>query len=311
MTMGVASPNSDGPVARLVEHLQDWHSGEVRCDKAARLVQNVALTGMQSRNGYVYTAEALQGAVPLYADKPVFLDHPRSGLRPQERSARDLVGTISNPRFENGRVRGDIAVVNTEAGQTFLGLAETPSPAVGMSHVVLAQRSADGTRVEKIVEVVSVDAVAFPATNATLTEQQSPPAAAAATESDDLERQVAELREQVHGLLADRRELLVSLQELRQERVRREQELRVNQLLEQSRLPPPAISPAFRRQLAETADETERAVLIEDRRALWSLVGRSNPSSRERRDAGTPQLDEARMIQILKRQPLTMLAHTG
>src|SRR5690606_35903290 len=42
---------------------------------------------------------------------------------------------------------------------------------VGMSHVVLAMRSADKQVVERIEEVISVDAVVFPATTVTFQEQ--------------------------------------------------------------------------------------------------------------------------------------------
>jgi hypothetical protein len=148
----------------LTEHVTDWRAGDVQVDFAQRLVANVVLSGGVSRNGHRYTAEALRQAAPLYDRKPVFLDHAPNPSRPFERSMRDLVGAVQNPRFVDGRIRGDIQVLDTEAGRTFLALVDAEHPTVGMSHVVLAQRGGDLHVVERIHEVVSVDAVVFPAT---------------------------------------------------------------------------------------------------------------------------------------------------
>ncbi len=147
----------------LSERISDWHSA-LEVDSSARLVRNVALTGRDSRNGYRYSEVALRTALPLYDHKPVFLDHAADRSRPHDRSTRDLVGTVINPRFEAGRIRGDIRVLDTDSGRTFLALATSDAPGVGMSHVVLARRSADGATVESIEDVVSVDAVINPAT---------------------------------------------------------------------------------------------------------------------------------------------------
>ncbi|MBX3437580.1 MAG: hypothetical protein KF861_08830 [Planctomycetaceae bacterium] len=98
----------------LVEHVADWHA-ELQVDRLNRLVRNVALTGGLSRNGYHYTEQALQDAVPLYNQRPVFLDHAADKSRPQERSTRDLAGSIINPRYESGRIRGDIRL-DTDSG---------------------------------------------------------------------------------------------------------------------------------------------------------------------------------------------------
>lgn len=148
----------------LTEQVQDWRTAELKVDPQARLVQNIVLCGAVSRNGHRYTTEALQAAVTLYNHKPVFLDHAPNTAKPYERSTRDLVGTIQNARYDAERICGDIQVLDTEAGRTFLALlAAEPSP-VGMSHVVLAQRGSQSQLVEKIHDVVSVDAVVFPAT---------------------------------------------------------------------------------------------------------------------------------------------------
>ncbi len=152
------------PWQPMTEQVADWRSADVKVDFAERTVKNIVLSGGVSRNGHRYTDEALNEAVAKYDQKPVFLDHAANVARPFERSTRDLVGTITQPRFEQGRIRGDIQVLDTEAGRIFLALMEGRSPAVGMSHVVLAQRGSNPQVVEHIHDVVSVDAVVFPAT---------------------------------------------------------------------------------------------------------------------------------------------------
>ncbi len=171
----------------LTEDLADW-STALSIDTPARLVLNVALTGPDSKNGYHYSEAALREAVPLYDQKPVFLDHAPDRLKPRDRSTRDLVGNIINPRFEDGRVRGDIRVLDTESGRTFLALANTNLPGVGMSHVVLAQRSTDGTTVETIRDVVCVDAVMNPATTITFRESIASPLSFGAIGHEDAVR---------------------------------------------------------------------------------------------------------------------------
>jgi hypothetical protein len=154
----------------LTEHIADWRGPDLRVDFAARLVTDVVLSGPVSRNGHRYSPEALQQAAPLYDRKPVFLDHAPNLARPFERSMRDLVGSVLNPRYEADRIRGDVQVLDTEAGRTFLALIDSGSPAVGMSHVVLAERGRDPLVVARIHDVVSVDAVVFPATTQGLRE---------------------------------------------------------------------------------------------------------------------------------------------
>jgi hypothetical protein len=192
-------PTAEWPAERLTEDVGDWRGEGVTVDRQGRYVRNVALAGPHSSNGYRYSERALKDAVPLYAGKPVFLDHPQSVGRPYDRSTRDLVGSVVRPRYEAGRVRGDIRVIDTEAGRTFLALADSDAAAVGMSHVVLAERSSDGRTVERLREVVSVDAVAFTASTKSLRESQAEPPtdtdlANPQAEREQLQSEIAELR---------------------------------------------------------------------------------------------------------------------
>jgi len=156
-------------VSRLREQVADWRS-VAEFDQTTRHLRNIALSGCDSKNGYRYSEASLRSAVRLYDQKPVFLDHAGRSTDVGARSTRDLVGSIVNPRFEEGRLRGDVRVLDTESGRTFLALVEGNTPGVGMSHVVIAQRSVDGTTVERIEDVISVDVVVRPATTSTFRE---------------------------------------------------------------------------------------------------------------------------------------------
>lgn len=270
----------------LVERIADWKTREGRIDRENRLVKNVALTGTESKNGYRYSEEALQAGVPLYENKPVFLDHAASRSEPHQRSTRDLVGSIVDVRYEAGRIRGDIRVIDTEAGRTFLALAESNGPAVGMSHVILAEKNAEGTVVEKIHEVVSVDAVVFPATTKSFQEQHD------SSDISNLANQRDSLLEEIASLKSERDQL----------QTRRD----VDRLIEQAGLPTSAVSDLFREQLLAATSASVRKALIEERRALVDSVARSPiaPSSRERIPSdfsAHPALTDEQLIAAIKR----------
>jgi hypothetical protein len=152
-----------------LEHCPDFLA-EAQFDPETHIVRNVALLGPASRNGYRYTAEAMQDALPLYDGRPVFVDHAEAspptavgGLGEVQRKLRDYAGKVVNPRFENERIRGDLHLIGPNA-EWLLSLFEASPSDIGMSHVVLARRNAAGDEVAKIEKVVSVDIVAFPAT---------------------------------------------------------------------------------------------------------------------------------------------------
>ena len=261
----------------LTEDLADWSSA-LSIDTQARLVLNVALTGPDSRNGYHYSETALREAVPLYDQKPVFLDHAPDRLKPRDRSTRDLVGNIVNPRFEDGRVRGDIRVLETESGRTFLALANTNLPGVGMSHVVIAQRSTDGSTVESIRDVVCVDAVINPATTQTFRESQDTSLSSEATHLEDelqfTQRECQQLREQLTTLQS--RALLA------------EQKCEVQKLIAEFQLPTAALTPVFVQQLEQAPTTDLRRELLRDRAKFCEQHRSRPPLSRERASTTSP-----------------------
>jgi hypothetical protein len=288
------------PPATLTEHVADWHAGR-RVDTTHRIVRNVALTGGVSKNGYRYTEQALRRAAGLYENKPVFLDHARDRSRPHERSTRDLVGTIVNPRYEAGRIRGDIRVLDTDSGRTFLAIAEAEAPDVGMSHVVRARReSADGP-VDQIDEVVSVDAVVFPATTRTLRESARAAGESIADSHDRPNEELAELRTRLQQVLCERDAIAAELQTLRERQQAQQDERQLQQQLAAAGLPAGAVSDLFRDQLRR-ADDRQRAELIAERVALVDAARRQPPLSLERPRSDAARLSNAMFVAAIRRR---------
>jgi hypothetical protein len=302
---------------RLEEQVADWRC-ESRIDRRARVLRNIALTGRESKNGYRYSEEALKNAARLYEHKPVFLDHADRPSGTANRSTRDLVGSIVNSRFEDGRIRSDVRVLDTESGRTFLALAAENTPGVGMSHVVLAHRSADGQTVEKIDDVLSVDVVIRPATTTTIRESEPTRLAVSqrevSTETPEADREavllerLSRLSEQMESLwlkLADvsgpsgpggpatttaqegngrGREALSS--PVASHADDSPPETTIEELLLESRLPEFALSGLFRELLMQADSDASRRALIADRRLLLEQAGRGRARSVERvRDA--------------------------
>ncbi|OYW24853.1 MAG: hypothetical protein B7Z55_00985 [Planctomycetales bacterium 12-60-4] len=272
----------------LTEHVADWRAEDLQVDTGERVVRNVVLSGAISKNGHRYTPEALQQAAVLYERKPVFLDHAPNAAKPFERSTRDLVGTILAARYEEGRIRGDIQVLDTEAGRTFLALIESQQPSVGMSHVVLAQRGTNPQIVENIHDVVSVDAVVFPATTQSLREAQT----------DDDER-VRVLQEQL-------REAAGEVERLREALAARDCSAAVDALIAAAGLPSYAISPLFREQLRGTTDMEQRRRLIQERQTLIQRHETASVVSRPRGTSRDP--DHQAFIRAIRGTPIGVLS---
>ena len=278
---------------RLVEQSADWRS-EAHVDRRARLVRNVALAGSASRNGYRYTEAALRDGAALYDRKPVFLDHAGDPRRPQNRSTRDLVGSIIEPRYEGGRIRSDIAVLDTEAGQTFLSLVESDAPGVGMSHVVLAERGADASIVERIRDVISVDAVIGPATTTTFRESATDPDLSEAdTESTcPVEDDIGTQQRELEAVRTERDALAAQVSLLEEQQGDANRRAAVQRLLETSKLPDYAMTPLFLEQLAAAGDE-DRARMIAERRELIAHCVASRPVSASRREGADVESNSA------------------
>lgn len=294
----------------LSEHVTDWHA-QLHVDRGNRLVRNVALTGTTSKNGYQYQEQALKDAVSLYEQRPVFLDHAADKSRPQERSTRDLVGSIINARYEAGRIRGDIRVLDTDSGRTFLALSDSNAPGVGMSHVVLAEREGNDGAVSRIHDVVSVDAVVFPATTKTFRESLAhrtddvpkPPEPAQVPPSgrSHVETGTCNAKQQLQRLTAERDELLTRLHEAQSRQRTIQQRQEIAEMARSFGLPDYAMSEMFYQQLT-CLDEMRRREMIQERLKLIEASRSQSPWSCERMSSSPTTTSNDAFIAAIRRR---------
>lgn len=289
------------PLQQLTERIADWRSAGTEIDRTSRWVRNIALAGRDSRNGYQYSREALTEAVQLYEHKPVFLDHAERLTKPFERSTRDLVGSIVNTRYEGDRIRGDIRILDTEAGRTFMALAEAEQTPVGMSHVVLARRSSDRKQVESIEEVVSVDAVMYPATTQTFRESEAVGQAASlpaeAGSFGHEPKEIERLKHERDGLLEQLQSVRQELEQTQAQQNRDSERLR---MLAESGLPDFALTDEFRELILTEEDDDRCRTFIEERKQLLRYQAARTPSSRSRQDSGHEGLSDRAIVNLIR-----------
>ena len=157
-----------------------------RLNEAAKVdgnvVRGVVLLGLESKNGRVYEAAAVQEAVKrgLY-NTHIYVDHitereeqERDGVR----TFRDLIGVAQDTVFKEGKVIGDIHVLASDRmGAKFLEAASNPvfAEAIGMSHDAVGEvEERDGKQVvTQIHDIQSADAVTRPATTKSLYESEN------------------------------------------------------------------------------------------------------------------------------------------
>ncbi len=146
----------------------DFDFTESTVSEDGTLVQSVCLCGNTSKNGRRYLPESF-GNASVYNDRPVFLNH---GLPfANNRDVRDLAGTIESALIKNGKPYGVIRFTELEAGKSLRTVAKSRLKNLGMSHVAKCKTNKDGTVIEQVEEVLSVDLVCFPATTKSLSEE--------------------------------------------------------------------------------------------------------------------------------------------
>lgn len=280
----------------ITEQIADWRLDGFDVRIAERTVSGVRLCGGASKNGHRYSDSALREAAALYDRKPVFLDHAQNLAKPYDRSMRDLAGWITEARFADGEISGEIRVLDTEAGQTLLALMQSETPAVGMSHVILARKSADGQIVEKIHDVISVDAVVFPATTRGFREgfgkeEDCEPASGGEAVAGELER-VAELEGDLSRIASERDRFRDRCEELTAE-IRR---FEVERELAAANLTGDLITASLRNGLYMADDAQARSRLIAEHRRFVSCCRQRAPCSRSRASPSDDQPSVLRQI---------------
>ena len=218
---------------------------EARLDRERNIIRGISLLSTVSRNGRRYTEEALKKAIPLFEGAKTFANHPKPAERGEVRDVRDLIGRCFNIRYEEGKLKGDLEVLESHKDWVF-PLAEQASDLVGLSINARGKvrLSDEGEVVEEIVLVRSVDLVSEPAATINLFESRE------------------------KGLRAMVDELVEALAR-EQEKVRRlERELAIERALSRSRLRGEDITEAFREALSSAPDLSAVSRLIRDREAL-------------------------------------------
>lgn len=125
------------------------------------------ILGKKSKNGREYTDDAMRKAVPLYEGLCSYFDHTEDEASP--RRWIEKFGRFANVSYRDGDgLYGDYTFNPKHLyAETFRGWLETDPNAIGFSHnaVGKAREDENGTlTVSEIVEVISVDLVADPAT---------------------------------------------------------------------------------------------------------------------------------------------------
>jgi len=152
---------------RLQEQFVDFLQ---ECVIEGMTIRNVAFCGPVSKNGRSYPESTLQKARPLYEGREVNVNHQPAG----QASVTFVAGKTANPRFENGRIRGDIVCFETSAGRDLLALAKAGAAGIGMSHTVAGTLDEARKTVIDIHDVISVDCVKNPATTSSFKEDVMP-----------------------------------------------------------------------------------------------------------------------------------------
>jgi hypothetical protein len=301
----------------MTETLQEFFDSRgvaVRVDRQAGVIRGVKILGLHSRNGRSYLPEALAGAVGLYEEAKVNVNHPK-GNPGGPRDYQDRIGVIRNVAVRTGEgLFADFHFNPKHAlAEQLVWDAEHAPENVGFSHNVQAQtrRQGDCLVVEAITKVQGVDLVADPATTRGLFESSGREAAGsggdggAARESgqspspslvpprlsiDDLKRDYPELVEAVCREQAD------ELSRLRAEVARlqaleavHEKQLLARRLLREFNLPDPdAADPQARSIVSERflesllAAESAQAMreLVRERADLVRNLGGTEPLRR-------------------------------
>jgi len=165
---------------------------EARIDKAGSVIKGVKLLNQVSRNGRIYSREAMMEAARLYEGLPVNVDHPKGGSAgaTATREFKDRIGRITNVKFlgEGQGVVGDLTYNPSHPwASTLEWWAENDPAGVAMSHNSHGRgRMRDGKfLVEGFVKIRSVDLVADGGTTKGLYEHYQEEDTAAQRTSDD------------------------------------------------------------------------------------------------------------------------------
>jgi len=262
-------------------------------DNGARMIRNVAFLGGTSKHGYTYRQEAMRRAIPLYNGVRCFINHPTT--EEEKTGRRDLMklaGVTEGARHEDGKIKGNVKLLNDEYGQKFWNIAHTMPTAASCSHVAAGKLvNTNGEKcVEEINEVLSVDLVVQGATTSTVFESTNQ----GDQEMDYTKITMEELRrlrpdlvklfteegqksrdDEVKTLSEQTDKLKKQVDEYTIKEAQAKKLASIEKILAESKLPKEAKTELFREQLLKLASEDfekSAKALIEDRMSLLGGV---------------------------------------
>ena len=263
--------------------------------EGVRTIKNVALLGQISKNGYKYRKEAMQRAVNggLYDGVRIFINHPtKEEERTGRRDTMKLAGQAYNARFEDGKIKGDIKLLDDEQGGKFWSIAKTAPGIASCSHVADGKLVSAGREkfVEDITKVLSVDLVVQGATTSSVFENLDAEVKTMDFEDikiDDLRIKRKDLvdvlakegamsrNDEVQALLDEVKTLKVTVDDFQVKEAAAQKSRDVQKMLDEAKLPKDAITDIFIETLTEIDGDDWRDKAkhrIEDRRKMLGGV---------------------------------------
>lgn len=145
---------------------------EVRVDRKNGVIRNARLLGRDSKNGRRYSDRAMESAMKFYPGMDIRVEHAkRAG---QQRGLLETIGYVLDDSVQpgnDGAAYGDLQLFTTNpAAQQILEMAEKNPRVLGLSHD--AEAELNGSIVEDVTGINSLDFVRRPATNSNLFESE-------------------------------------------------------------------------------------------------------------------------------------------
>ena len=153
--------------------LEVAYSDTTAVDREAGVLRGVKVLGRVSRNGRIYSDNALQDAARLYEGVGVNSDHPERRQEDADRKLAGRFGTLRHVRIKPDGIFADLEFLKTHSLAEQSGEAATRMPRqLGLSHNAEGEvtKSNGETTVTSISRVRSVDLVQNPATTVGLFE---------------------------------------------------------------------------------------------------------------------------------------------
>jgi hypothetical protein len=297
------------PKTKDVDIRESFQLAEASIDRKAGTIDNVAILGRESENGWDYSDEAMQDLVELLEGGPMFMDHPADGDATATRRMRDFLGKTVDLRKEGGKVKGKLVLVDQV--EKICNVAEKTPELVGCSVNIRARtrmRSGERDLVERILIGRSTDLVIGPASNRSLFEQnqdvgrrrdntseedsdamefpeltievleQKRPDLVLALKdqgkaSSDEAQRIKDLTEQVATLTKAGSDKETKIATMEAEQKLRDRTAHVDKMIMESKLPKEAITDALRQSLITVEEDEKVTEILEGLKKVAGLSG--------------------------------------